>query len=72
MHNNRLKHHRLRRQDSQQVALVFAMDVRNIGLTDAEGLEAERQLVQDLVKGFGSDFVLSKTKSDLPTLQTIA
>lgn len=47
------------------------MDVRNIGPTEAEGLEAERKLAQDLVKGFGSDFVLSKTKSDLPALQTI-
>lgn len=47
------------------------MDVRNIDADEANGLEAERQWVQALIKGFGSDVVLSKTKSDLPTLQTI-
>ncbi len=47
------------------------MDVRNIDATESQGLEAERQWVQDLIKGFGSDVVLSKTKDDLPTLQTI-
>ncbi len=50
---------------------VFAMDVRNIDADEANGLEAERQWVQALIKGFDSDVVLSKTKSDLPTLQTI-
>jgi hypothetical protein len=50
---------------------VSAMDVRNIDATESQGLEAERQWVQDLIKGFGSDVVLSKTKDDLPTLQTI-
>lgn len=47
------------------------MDVRNIDAAEADGLEAERQWVQALIKGFGSDLVLSKTTSDLPTLQTI-
>ena len=50
---------------------VLAMDVRNLGETEAEGLEAERQWVQTLIKGLGSDFVLSKTNSDLSTLQSI-
>jgi len=50
---------------------VFAMDVRSLNATENDGLEAERQWVQALIEGFGSDVVLSKTKTDLPTLQTI-
>lgn len=50
---------------------VIAMDVRNIDQKEADGLEEDRRWVQGLIEGFGSDVVLSKTKSDLPILQTI-
>lgn len=50
---------------------IFAMDVRSIDSSEADGLEAERQWVQALIEGIGSDVVLTKTKLDLPALQSI-
>lgn len=47
------------------------MEVRNVDNNEIKGLETERQWVQELIKGSGSDVVLKKTKSDLPILQTI-
>ena len=47
------------------------MNVRDLDSDEISGLEAERQWVQSLLTGFGSDVVLTKTKSDIPSLQTI-
>ena len=41
------------------------MDVRDLDSDEISGLEAERQWVQSLLTGLGSDVVLTKTKSDI-------
>ena len=50
---------------------VYGMDARSLDDRELIGLDEERQWVQSLISGFGSDVVLNRTKADIPTLQTI-